>query len=247
MTEWWIAEAFAVGFVDGGLEEWLETLPGLQPIKPPVLLGVRPLERAEALARVLRCECTFWEAQRAYVDSHRLYLRQWIALELQSLYRMRVARREAGRLRHAGWQERIKKALGYWRNQTVTRCFIAWRMLVDKTHKAWASAEQAVVKMYNQQASRAFNTWKEKNVAYRENKRRIYEATRMMSEPSDWKTIKLMPQAASVEWLQTVTANQVMAEMVAANQKAKLPAVDEGDAAEADTPPPLQDEPPPLS
>ena len=166
-----------------GLEEWLESLPGLQPMRPPPLLGVRPLERAEAIARVLRCECTFWEAQRAYVDSHKLYLRQWIALELQALYRMHKAKREAHRRRHAGWEARMKQALGYWRNQTVTRCFVAWRMLVAKTHRAWASAEQAVVKMYNQGVSRAFNAWKARAAAYAKNKGRITEATRMMRDP----------------------------------------------------------------
>ena len=77
----------------------------------------------------------------------------------------------------------MKQALGYWRNQTVTRCFVAWRMLVAKTHRAWASAEQAVVKMYNQGASRAFNTWKAKAAAYAKNKGRIAEATRMMRDP----------------------------------------------------------------
>ena len=167
----------------GALEEWLESLPGLQPLRPPVLLGVRPLERAEAIARVLRCECTFWEAQRAYVDSHKLYLRQWIALELQALYRMHKAKREAHRRRNAGWEEKMKQSLGYWRNQTVTRCFVAWRMLVHKTHRAWAAAEQAVVKMYRQNESRAFNTWRERTAEYVRNKRRIADAARMMGDP----------------------------------------------------------------
>ena len=66
------------------LEEWLDGLPGLAPTRPPPLLGVRPLERGEAIARFLRMECSLWEAQRAYVDSHRLYVRQWIALQLQA-------------------------------------------------------------------------------------------------------------------------------------------------------------------
>ena len=80
-----------------GLEEWLDALPGLEPQRQPPLLGVRPLERGEAIARVLRMECTLWEAQQAYLDSHRLYLRQWIALQLQGLYRGRKAREEVRR------------------------------------------------------------------------------------------------------------------------------------------------------
>ena len=69
-----------------GLEEWLDSFPGLEPRRYPPLLGVRPLERGEAIARFLRMECTLWEAQKAYTDSHRLYVRQWIALQLQALF-----------------------------------------------------------------------------------------------------------------------------------------------------------------
>ena len=54
------------------LEEWLDTLPGLERVRPPPLLGVRPLERSEAIARTLRMECSLWEAQQMYVDSHKL-------------------------------------------------------------------------------------------------------------------------------------------------------------------------------
>lgn len=116
-----------------GLEEWLCRLPGLLPQHPPPLLGVRPLERGEAIARVLRMECSLWEAQEAYLDSHRLYLRQWIALKLQALVRAKQARRQVQRQRAILWTEqRLRSALGYWRHRTATRCFFAWKSLVLK-------------------------------------------------------------------------------------------------------------------
>ena len=59
-------------------------------MRPPPLLGVRPLERTEAISRFLRLECTLWEAQHMYLDSHKLYLRQWIALQVQAFWSIYV-------------------------------------------------------------------------------------------------------------------------------------------------------------
>jgi hypothetical protein len=43
------------------LERVLQRLPGMHAERAAALLGVRPMERAEAMARVLRCESTVWE------------------------------------------------------------------------------------------------------------------------------------------------------------------------------------------
>ena len=43
------------------LERVLQRLPGMHAERAASLLGVRPMERAEAMARVLRCESTVWE------------------------------------------------------------------------------------------------------------------------------------------------------------------------------------------
>ena len=43
------------------LERMLQWLPGMHAERAASLLGVRPMERAEAIARVLRCESTVWE------------------------------------------------------------------------------------------------------------------------------------------------------------------------------------------
>ena len=142
------------------LEEWLDGLPGLMPQRPPPLLGVRPLERGEAIARFLRMECTLWEAQRAYVDSHRLYVRQWIALQLQALYRGVKARMDVVKRRDmAEWEGRMRSAVGWWRSRVATRCFYGWKALALKTLKAWGLAEKMVVRMLSKDKSLAFNTW----------------------------------------------------------------------------------------
>ena len=73
------------------LERVLQRLPGMHAERAAALLGVRPMERAEAMARVLRCESTVWEARAAYRDSHLLYHRQRLALLLQAACRMRHA------------------------------------------------------------------------------------------------------------------------------------------------------------
>ena len=105
--------------------------------------------------------CTLWEAQSLYLESHQLYLRQWIALQLQGLYRGRQARRELARREHARWFEaRVKRALGYWRTATATRCFEAWRDLILDARRKWESAKGAAVRMFANRASRAFNKWR---------------------------------------------------------------------------------------
>ena len=143
-----------------GLEEWLDGLPGLEPKRPPPLLGVRPLERGEAIARVLRMECTLWQAQKAYIDSHKLYLRQWIALQLQALYRGWKVREEFERRKgFEAWERRIRGAIGWWRNRTATKCFYGWKAVAQKTHRAWGMAEKMVVRMLQKDVTYAFNTW----------------------------------------------------------------------------------------
>ena len=61
---------------------------------------------------------------------------------------------------------------------------------------------------------------------------------RMMQVPRDWQTIKLVPSATSVAWLRAVTANQNAHNAMAETPK---PA-----PKQADAPPPLQDDCPPL-
>ena len=143
-----------------GLEEWLGSLPGLEPQHYHPLLGVRPLQRAEVIARFLRMECSFWEAQQVYTDSHHLYLRQWLALMLQALYRGREARRELWRRSTERWlEQRMRHVLGMWQKQTFTRCFDAWSGIIKARRRAVEAAVGAALRWTQAKVSRAFNQW----------------------------------------------------------------------------------------
>jgi len=142
------------------LELWLDQLPGLEAQRPPPLLGVRPLERAEVLARFLRMECTLWEAQQLYLDSHALYLRQWIALKVQALYRARVARRELSARRNARWLEtHLRHSLGFWQHGLTFKCFHGWRAVYDAKQRVRHEAIKVAMRWASNRVSRALRTW----------------------------------------------------------------------------------------
>jgi hypothetical protein len=56
-------------------------------------------------------------------------------------------------------------------------------MLVQGTHHVLAAAERAVMRMYSQKLSRAFNTWKHHTEEYLEAHRKMRHATRVWSDP----------------------------------------------------------------
>ena len=146
----------------------MSALPGLQPESPDHLLGVRPLERSEAIARVLRFECTPWEAHAYYRDSQSLYQRQRLALLLQGLYRRREARSIAKARLHAQRQARYSlssirprmlAAINHWRSRWLWRCFGAWRSELYHSWRVLDKAFSAVRRLSNLDLSRALNTW----------------------------------------------------------------------------------------
>jgi len=138
------------------LESLLRLVPGLGSEQPANLLGLRPLQRSEVVARVLRCECTVWEAREAYQDSHMLYLRQRLALLLQAQWRRRQAQFEVWERRVGG---KMRHALNFWRMRLVTSVFDGWRGVVDDSKRAWATALTAASRLSNHGLGRAFNTW----------------------------------------------------------------------------------------
>ena len=142
------------------LELWLDQLPGLEAQRPPPLLGVRPLERAEVLARFLRMECTLWEAQQMYLDSHALYLRQWIALKVQALFRARVARRELAARQNARWIEtHLPHSLVFWQHGLTFKCFHGWRAVHEAKQRVRHEATKAAMRWASYRMSRALRTW----------------------------------------------------------------------------------------
>ena len=149
----------------------------------PAAAGGAPLERTEAIARFLRCECTLWDAKAAWEDSHKLYLRQWLALELQSLYRRRSTRREySQRISGIHHEQRLRRAVGMWRQRTATRCFVAWRDLALKTLRARQVQVSALARLFGQPSSRAFNAWRERAASRKENEARIRKAVGMWTD-----------------------------------------------------------------
>jgi hypothetical protein len=155
---------------DRQLEKLLENLPGMENTRAVPLLGVRPLERTEALAKVIRCECTPWEAYSAYYDSHMLYIRQWLALQLQALWRAR----QAGRYVRWRWRQRDEdrederlwrvqqRAVGFWSHNLALLTFNRWVQLVRDSRAAMALAENFLWKSADprlRKMSRAWNAW----------------------------------------------------------------------------------------
>ena len=139
------------------LETWLNHLPWLRAgARPTSLLGVRPLERSEVMARVLRCECTVWEARSLYRDMHLLYLRQRLALLLQAAYRRKQAQREVWELRVG---VRMRHAVAHWRMRNATLVFGAWWDCVLQSRRAWANALTAACRLCSPGVARAFSAW----------------------------------------------------------------------------------------
>lgn len=138
------------------LEQWLQNLPMFKPRQMKRLLGVRPLQPAEAVARFLRCEMTLWEAKRAYYDSHMLYLRQWLALKLQSLYKQRLARRELD------FRRRGRQVLAHWAFDLQKRVFDAWAGELRQLHRTRETGQMFFKRLINARVARAFSTWRER-------------------------------------------------------------------------------------
>lgn len=140
------------------LERVLQLLPGMHADWAEELLGVKPMERAEAVAGVLRGECSVWEARVAYRDSHMLYHRQRLALLLQAACRRRHAQLEVWERRVGVW-ERTKSAAARLAQQGVARAFTTWESLLRARAEALQRLEGASRVWRSQGAARACRTW----------------------------------------------------------------------------------------
>ena len=138
------------------LERALQRLPGMHAERAAALLGVRPMERAEAMARVLRCESTVWEARAAYRDSHLLYHRQRLALLLQAACRRGQAQLEARERRGA---LRARHVIARWRLREATLVFDAWWGEVERGRRVWERASSAAARLLQHAVARAFGAW----------------------------------------------------------------------------------------
>ncbi|KAL1507063.1 hypothetical protein AB1Y20_007925 [Prymnesium parvum] len=152
------------------LERFLSALPGLQPERSRHVRGLRPLERCEVVASVLRCECTPWEAAKSYTDSQMEYHRQRFALLLQDAYRQWRARQVARLRRRATLaassryleRDMLARAVGFWRYRWVFLVFKVWQSLMGEFRRAKQRIAGAILRLRNITASRALNAWRDR-------------------------------------------------------------------------------------
>ena len=118
--------------------------------------------------RLLRCECTPWEAHGIYNDSKRLYQKQRAALMLQALYRRRKAENDSkerlqSEVRTQAEVNSLRSCILYAINQRrsliLSLCFMAWLSALHQSWKARHAVQSALNRLLKRDKCLAFNTW----------------------------------------------------------------------------------------